>query len=385
MKRFFLVLVGVLLCIHTAEARPSFRSIRESATTADEDGPTAADWRHKYAEPDGWGLRFTYPKSWNDPLKERGGVSEDASIDYAYIRLLPHDAGLGKRDNYIFELYALVWDIGHELSSEEVQRFANDETRPRFREYERLEERFTHVADVPAWTIRFTTMTGYREETWFSNGRYLYTLGFRSLDDFIEENHFFYEDMLSSVTLQDVGGNEEQIIPDGSVSALFSDVSPEHPYADAIVWAKNTGTVGGYPDGNFLPEQTVNRVEFLKIILEALGVEVSSAKSNFPDLDQGAWYIPYIATAKALGIVEGYPDGTFQPSKEVNVAEALKMAYEANAIETRDTGGQWFDRYVSHAIDNHVLFTYLDPSAPMKRKDVVWLVWRLYEYGEEIR
>lgn len=387
-----------MLCAGTVEARPSFRSIREGVerNTYDKDDPTQAGWRKKYFEPQDWGLRVTYPSSWQPPHYEPEGVSSDGKAPYSYALLKPHDAGFGKRKNYILELYALRWDVGQEMTIEEVEAFAYNETKPRFREYWFEEEFATEVAGLPAWTRIFTTMTGYREETWFSDGRYLYTLGFRSLYDFIEGNHFFFEEMVASTVVTPVpelergdtsphsekdakeSDDAEETPVIDPATAIFKDVDESHPYAEAIAWAKDTGTVGGYPDGTFQPDRTVNRVEFLKIVLENIGIDKSFTSAGFPDLATGAWYLPYVANGKALLVVDGYPDGTFKPERTVVVAEALKMAYKALGIRTASGDSDpWYAKYYGHASANSIMYEALSPGAEMKRKDVVWIVWKL--------
>ncbi len=161
---------------------------------------------------------------------------------------------------------------------------------------------------------------------------------------------------------------------------LFTDVSSGNPYKDAIGWAKQSGILQGYPDGTFKPDQTVNRAEFLKIVLGAKGINVSdtTGDAGFKDLDNNAWYAPYIRYAKTQGFIQGYPDGTFKPDQTVNFAEALKMAYSALGVTTSDIGGNWYDRYLQHAKANNVLYTTnVQVDGGMSRKDVVWIAWKL--------
>ncbi len=168
-----------------------------------------------------------------------------------------------------------------------------------------------------------------------------------------------------------------------SSSAAFSDVSSSHPYAQAISWGKESGVLSGYPDGTFGPDRTVNRAEFLKIVLGAQGADVAAASSptGFRDVDESAWYTPYIRYGKQQGIVQGYPDGSFKPEQPVNFAEALKMAYVALGIsgDTSATGA-WYEPYLNHAKSNQVLFSNnVNIDAGMSRKDVVWIVWMLMD------
>jgi len=173
---------------------------------------------------------------------------------------------------------------------------------------------------------------------------------------------------------------ESEVLRSAAEDSVFTDVSISHPYSSAIRWAKDGGVLNGYPDGTFKPDKTVNRVEFLKIVLEASDADVGSATEpvDFSDVNDDAWYMSYVRFAKAQGIVKGYEDGTFKPDRAVNFAEALKMAYIALEISTEATPGEWYTRYLMHAKDNDILFTdNVDMEVDMSRKDVVWVVWKL--------
>ena len=96
--------------------------------------------------------------------------------------------------------------------------------------------------------------------------------------------------------------------------------------------------VQGYPDEKLRPDSEVNRVEFLKIMLE--GMKVSGVLRDadfglpetdpFPDVDAGEWYAGYVAYAKDNGVADGFPDGTFRPALPVTRAESVKMIMRAN-------------------------------------------------------
>jgi len=51
----------------------------------------------------------------------------------------------------------------------------------------------------------------------------------------------------------------------------------------------------------------------------------------FPDVSEGQWYYGYIKALFDEGVVEGYPDGTYQPARNVNRVEFLKMAIEGSS------------------------------------------------------
>lgn len=112
-------------------------------------------------------------------------------------------------------------------------------------------------------------------------------------------------------------------------STAYSDVSDTHLDRRAIAYLRNVGIMTGYPDGTFGISKGINRAEFLKILVEAQEEKPSSEyyKNCYPDVtDQ--WFAPYVCFATESGWVKGNPDGMFRPEQGVNIAEALKMIVE---------------------------------------------------------
>ena len=358
------------------EARPSLRSIRDGAERYQEE---EAGWRMQFFKNADSGLRFAYPESWNPPISEKGTATDGST--YELFRLIPHDQGLGKNPNYILELSVLIWKTGQSLTQDELDSFARKESPPRFQEFEIRNAEKTQVASFPAHKYRLSSMTGEREEIWFSTQGYVYTIGYRSLEDFFMSDYMFLENAIASVQVDPVEMPQIVIPEDDDTSDfLFDDVPSLHPYAPAIEWAKETGVVGGYPDGTFQPDKTVNRAEFLKIALSAADIDTSGSPApDFPDTNPSAWYAPFISIGKMMGIVQGYPDGYFRPEQTVKVAEALKMALITFNVEMMDIVSEpWYQRYLDYALMNNILFDdEMDHAAGMARKDVVWIVWKL--------
>ncbi len=149
--------------------------------------------------------------------------------------------------------------------------------------------------------------------------------------------------------------------PKEVVAASFVDVPSTHTNAAAIDYLTTEGVIGGYPDGSFRPDQPVNRAEALKIILLGSQIVTSASRAAvFPDVPAEAWFAPFISTAKDREIVGGYPDGFFRPEQTVNLVEALKMALTANQIVLdnyattaqvfADTeAGAWYSAFLSYA------------------------------------
>jgi hypothetical protein len=133
----------------------------------------------------------------------------------------------------------------------------------------------------------------------------------------------------------------------------FNDVTSSND-VDAIAELKARGIIEGYPDGSYRPDNSINRAEFIKIVVEAtVDTEDIYGSSCFPDVHD-EWYAPYICTAQRMGIVGGYPDGTFKPADNVRMTEAYKIISEAMfSTEVGDEGNLWYDKYVDVAMENN--------------------------------
>jgi len=78
---------------------------------------------------------------------------------------------------------------------------------------------------------------------------------------------------------------------------------------------------------NFNPEGQMSRVEFVKALLKVLGNENLEVKTNakFSDVAKSSDIYAPIARSQQLGLVYGYPNGTFQPNKAVLRDEAQSV------------------------------------------------------------
>ncbi|MFA4814964.1 MAG: S-layer homology domain-containing protein [Candidatus Gracilibacteria bacterium] len=145
-----------------------------------------------------------------------------------------------------------------------------------------------------------------------------------------------------------------------SPSALALDLSDieGHDYEDTITLLTEAGIINGYPDGTYQPDREVNRVEFLKIVVgsvfDDIDTDATDDTCDFSDTIEGEWYIPYLCRAVDEGIVRGYEDGTFKPEQTVNFVEASKIATLAHGQDLSEDGSMWYDEYVTY-VSEHLL------------------------------
>lgn len=122
----------------------------------------------------------------------------------------------------------------------------------------------------------------------------------------------------------------EHTVPASITEDPFPDVSSDAWFGTYVSGAQDGGIIEGYPDGMFRPGQNINRVEVLKILIEAASKNPTGAPpATFPDTESDAWYSAYINYGIANGIVSGYSggelDGLFAPGNFATRAEVAKM------------------------------------------------------------
>ena len=108
-----------------------------------------------------------------------------------------------------------------------------------------------------------------------------------------------------------------------SQSNSFTDVAADAWYNNAISTMANAGILDGYEDGSFHPNGYITRAEFATIAVRFFDLSYQG-EDLFPDID-GHWAQDYINQAADAGIIEGYPDGTFGPQKQITRAEAVTL------------------------------------------------------------
>lgn len=114
------------------------------------------------------------------------------------------------------------------------------------------------------------------------------------------------------------------------------------------------GVVDGFTDGTFKPEQTVTRAQMAKLVVTALGVAdyATATKSKYTDMGNATWAIPYVEYASNLNIVNGVGNGKFNPNGTVTYEQAATMIVRALGYtdQCKEMNGTWPAIYVQKAM-----------------------------------
>lgn len=182
-------------------------------------------------------------------------------------------------------------------------------------------------------------------------------------------------------------------------------VEPATPKFDdlgSVGWAEEAinemakrGIIVGNGQGQFFPARKIIRADFVRLIVETLGLE-SDSTENFDDVPQDAYYAKAVAIAKDLGIVAGGGNNLFVPLAELSrqdmmviVARALvkqgKLTISTdltamNAFDDASSVADYAKVYVNALIEAGYIVgsnNKIHPTATVTRAEVAVLLYNL--------
>lgn len=118
----------------------------------------------------------------------------------------------------------------------------------------------------------------------------------------------------------------------------------------------------GYEDGTVHPNGSISRAEVATVLFRLLKDDVrmqNLTKDNaYSDVSDTAWYSTAVSTLSKMGVISGYPDGTFRPNAPITRAEFAAMIARfdetAKSADTpfTDISGHWAENAIGKAYGN---------------------------------
>ena len=176
------------------------------------------------------------------------------------------------------------------------------------------------------------------------NEDYEFTINYDDLSENFDKNLYNIEEILNSFTFTGRELADKGKYDFGSLIHKFNDIQ-YHRYENDITDLADKGIIEGYPDGTFQPEKLVNRAEALKIIL--------SSKNH---LDE----------EKGLG-------------KEIDFSK-----YSTDGKAFRDVRvSDWFDEYIAYSKEEGIVSGYSDglfrPQQTVNLVETLKITFGVYE------
>lgn len=117
-----------------------------------------------------------------------------------------------------------------------------------------------------------------------------------------------------------------------STALPFEDING-HWAEECVNILSTTGIVEGF-DGKFRPDDNISRQEAAAILGRLLALDETATETTFADNAAIAdWAAQHVAAVTAAGIVKGYPNNTFGPTTLMKRAEAAAMLSRINTAE----------------------------------------------------
>lgn len=147
----------------------------------------------------------------------------------------------------------------------------------------------------------------------------------------------------------------------------------------------------GYGNGQVRPQNAITRAEvatiFFRLLTDDVREENFTSTNKYTDVAAGAWYNNAVSTLSAMGIITGYPDGTFRPNAYITRAEfaAIAARFDADGDKTlaafSDIANHWAKDEISVAYNNGWINGYPDgtfgPQRDITRAETMTLVNRV--------
>ncbi len=112
----------------------------------------------------------------------------------------------------------------------------------------------------------------------------------------------------------------------------FTDINESHWAYENIKKLVEAEIIDGYPDGTFQPEGYITRAELVKITNMIYSYTNKQESSNFTDINDEDWFYENVLIAQAAGYIDGYTDNTFKPNDIITRQELCKILDKVNNL-----------------------------------------------------
>ena len=121
-----------------------------------------------------------------------------------------------------------------------------------------------------------------------------------------------------------------------SKTCRFPDVKETSYYFKPVIWAEEQGITTGYKDGTFKPKNNCTRAQAVTFMWRMAGKPApKTTESKFPDVKDTDYFYKASLWASENKILEGMPDGTFDPQGKLLRRQMVTFLYR-------------FDMYINH-------------------------------------
>lgn len=143
------------------------------------------------------------------------------------------------------------------------------------------------------------------------------------------------------------------VMMNNPANAFYTDMDENHWAYQSIKFLTEVGVVVGYPDGTYKPDIPVTRAEFASMAIKALGQESANVTQeiHFDDITPEFWAYNIIQKAVYFDLIPDSKGESYRPFDSVTRAEAINIA--VNALTTNQISQQKADDIISKSYEDY--------------------------------
>lgn len=127
--------------------------------------------------------------------------------------------------------------------------------------------------------------------------------------------------------------NQDTLKTKKKITDYYKDMGDYAWASDAVLHLTESGVVQGYGEEMFGPSRNLTRAEFMKMLVNAIGLADVTAKTSFTDVKEGEWYYVYVASAEKYGLATGYGNGLFGVNDPITRQDLVTLIYRAAKLK----------------------------------------------------
>ncbi|WP_176461774.1 S-layer homology domain-containing protein [Anaeromicrobium sediminis] len=122
--------------------------------------------------------------------------------------------------------------------------------------------------------------------------------------------------------------DKEYVIIEKNIS--FNDLN-SHWAKDAVEGLASKNIISGFENGEFKPDDNLDRAQMATILVKALGLDTFNEDNNkvFEDMDTTNWASEYVYLAKENGLINGVGNNKFNPNGNITGEQLIQVAINA--------------------------------------------------------
>ncbi len=188
----------------------------------------------------------------------------------------------------------------------------------------------------------------------------------------------------SKVTVEAVFAKDGTVVE----KPLFSDVSKNDYFHDAVLWAVNKGITSGTGANTFSPNASCTRGQMVTFLWRAAGSPApKSAENPFTDVNKSDYFYNAVLWAVEQGITSGTSANTFSPNATVTRGQTVTFLWRAAGSPAASgssfsdvSADAYYAQAVAWAVKENITAGTgagaFSPDAPCTRGQIVTFLWK---------